>query len=298
MNRFFVFMAAMLFSLPFGVFAADDHVFPLHEAVMDGDLASVQDLLVKPGTDVNAHDMDGWTPLHCACGQEEPCSEEQLLILKALLAVKGIQVDARSNTQATPLLFACQNNDFEAVQVLLAAKANVNVQDDNVATPLNLACFNGHLGMVNALLTAGAEVNAQGGTYTTLDMACFYGRFDVMKVLLTIRGTECMQADTLLQNSLALARKHDHVDMVDYMERFVALHNGLNKARSAFLTVVLGKESGIAQLDFKKPLKEQLFFRGSINADIIRHILSYLTLHACAGDEALAETYYHKQGQP
>ncbi|KAH3846641.1 protein phosphatase 1 regulatory subunit 27-like [Dreissena polymorpha] len=44
----------------------DVGVTPLHQAVLDGNVAAVR-LLISHGADINKQDEDRWTPLHAAC---------------------------------------------------------------------------------------------------------------------------------------------------------------------------------------------------------------------------------------
>ena len=41
---------------------------PLHQAVLDDNMAAVR-LLLRHGADVNKADEDTWTPLHAACSE-------------------------------------------------------------------------------------------------------------------------------------------------------------------------------------------------------------------------------------
>ena len=41
---------------------------PMHQAVLDGNIAAVQ-ILIAHGADINKQDDDYWTPLHAACAE-------------------------------------------------------------------------------------------------------------------------------------------------------------------------------------------------------------------------------------
>src|SRR5271170_3591254 len=60
----------------------------------------------------------------------------------------------------TALLWAAYWNDEKAVEMLLAAGANVNAANREGVTPLSQACVNGNAKMVDALLKAGADANS------------------------------------------------------------------------------------------------------------------------------------------
>ena len=69
----------------------------LHVAVRSQDFALMRTLLNVPGINVNARTTDGETPLHFAVRSQNPA------LVRALLNVPGINVDARSNYNETPL---------------------------------------------------------------------------------------------------------------------------------------------------------------------------------------------------
>jgi ankyrin repeat protein len=60
---------------------------------------------------------------------------------------------------------ACaQVDNAEVVQALIAAKADLNVQDKQGGTAVMYAAFMGRQGMLEALLAAKADVNLKTGT--------------------------------------------------------------------------------------------------------------------------------------
>lgn len=71
----------------------------------------------------------------------------------------GAKVNIVDNEGATPLYMASQNGHYKVVELLLAAKANVNVVRTDVLklvrniTPLSMASLNGHYEVVKLLLT-------------------------------------------------------------------------------------------------------------------------------------------------
>ena len=70
----------------------------IHEAIFDGNIEAVKQHL-DAGTDVNAKDEKGWTPLHeAALGGHKGIAE--------LLIAKGADVNAKNNDGVTPLNWA------------------------------------------------------------------------------------------------------------------------------------------------------------------------------------------------
>jgi Ankyrin repeats (3 copies) len=93
-------------------------------AIRNANLQVVRKLLID-GTDVNARDAEGNTPLILASFYANPeCVE--------LLAYKGGDVNAANNAGATPLIRAA--TDYEKTRVLAAAGAKVRCERPISAT--------------------------------------------------------------------------------------------------------------------------------------------------------------------
>ena len=107
----------------------------IHQAAYDGDIQAVKQHLVD-GTDVNAKDDDGWTPLQDAAtfGHKE---------IVELLITKGADVNAKTEEGETPLHTAVSNDHKEIIELLIKEGADVNaVAMDDVfsdQTPLDAA---------------------------------------------------------------------------------------------------------------------------------------------------------------
>ena len=101
--------------------------------------------------------------------------------VKRLLA-RGM--DANSvDPNGDPLLFTAARAGYRVtVDVLLAAKANVNAKNRFGDTPLMAAALNGHLEIVRKLRTQGADIEPRG--WTPLIYAATGGHDDVVAYLL------------------------------------------------------------------------------------------------------------------
>jgi len=86
------------------------------------------------------------------------------------------------------LLWASRYNQLEELQEMLAAHAlqvNVNGQDERGSTALHMASANGHVEAMKLLLAAGASVdlcNAEGNS--PLHWACSNGRGEAVRLLM------------------------------------------------------------------------------------------------------------------
>eukprot|EP00903_Cladosiphon_okamuranus_P013824 g12865.t1 len=73
----------------------------------------------------------------------------------------GKPVDARDNTQKTPLHHAAQWGQEEALDFLIECGADVDAADFIEDTPLHLACYFGHANCARILIMVGADIGAK-----------------------------------------------------------------------------------------------------------------------------------------
>jgi ankyrin repeat protein len=151
-------------------------------------------LLLANGADVNTVDKDGFTPLGQAAGNGDRATEMVRLFLD-----HGAQVNVASGDTVeivkngpirigwmTPLQMAAPQANFETVELLVKAGADVNAKDIRGLTPLALAVATDHADprIVRLLLEHGASPaikSAEGET--ALDWARKYNNPEVMRVL-------------------------------------------------------------------------------------------------------------------
>ena len=94
----------------------------IYDAAYEGNIETVKQHLAA-GTDVNAKDKDGWTPLHNAAykGHKE---------IALLVIAKGADVNATDGDGDTPLHLAGNNTATKEIAELLIAKgADVNAMN-------------------------------------------------------------------------------------------------------------------------------------------------------------------------
>jgi ankyrin repeat protein len=104
--------------------------------------AEVVKLLLERGADVNA--------------------KAKHLVYPVMKTGAGQVMSAYPAGGLTPLMQAVRNNAFDAVKVLIAAKADLNLKDPNNMSALHIAILNAHWDMANLLLESGA--NADDGS--------------------------------------------------------------------------------------------------------------------------------------
>ena len=140
---------------PTGVNAPDNLI---RKAVRDGNIEAVKQYL-DAGTDVNAKEENGVTPLHQAAfyGQKE---------VVELLIAKGADVNAKEGDGWTPLHFAAEGGHNETAELLIAAGVDVNAKAESGETPLDWAIMNKQTELTALLRKhcgkTGEELKAEG----------------------------------------------------------------------------------------------------------------------------------------
>jgi ankyrin repeat protein len=233
---------------------SDSGETPLYLAAENG-YPAVVEILLDRQADVNLASNLGLTPLHAAVFLGHPDVAAILLKhgakvndifvaagvgdvakVKALLADHPDAIASRGPQGGeTPLGVAAMNGRQAVVEVLLAAKADVNAAKNlNIAnrdpgeTPLHEACAYGYAAIVQSLLDHGAEVNAQDGLYSTpLHYAAEGGRKDIVALLLA-HGADVNPTDKDHWTPLHLAAANDHWDVVALLRR----HGGVDQVQS------------------------------------------------------------------
>ena len=143
----------------------------IHKAAEDGNIEAVKQHLAA-GTDVNAKDDDGYTPLDYAvpAGKEETAD---------LLRKHGGISGAEDSIHVAAIM-----GKIEAVKQHLAAGADVNAKHMNGSTPLHWAAWEGHMEVVELLIAKGADVNAKNNkSITPLDAAITRSHTEIADLL-------------------------------------------------------------------------------------------------------------------
>ena len=153
----------------------------LFAAVAAGDVPQVKALL-QGGTDGNARDASGATPLMIAA------SSGNLAVLDALLAAK-VDVNVTGEHGWSALMKAVYNAELdrgfpEVVQALIDAGVNIEAPIAFGVRPLMLAAGYGEAAVVDVLLQAGADFRARNdGGRTAMNMVQDKHYVDVINLL-------------------------------------------------------------------------------------------------------------------
>jgi ankyrin repeat protein len=127
---------------------------PLANLIQNGERAAALEAIHAPGTDVNAAQGDGTTPLHWAVYKVDR-------ELVAELLERGAKADATNKYGSSPLAEAAKLGDLGLIKQLLDAGANVESPNGDGETALMLAARIGALDVAKLLVERGADVNAK-----------------------------------------------------------------------------------------------------------------------------------------
>jgi ankyrin repeat protein len=126
---------------------------PLADLIQNGERAAAL-AAMRGGTDVNATQGDGTTPLHWAVYKVDR-------ELVAELLDRGAKADVTNKYGSSPLSEAVKLGDLELVEQLLDGGANVESPNGDGQTQLMLAADVGSLDIAKVLVEHGADVNAK-----------------------------------------------------------------------------------------------------------------------------------------
>ncbi len=122
--------------------------------------------LINNGSDVNAENDSGTTPLHLVARYNEDPEVIRFLVRA------GANVNARDYQGNTPVFLALYNTNPEIITTLVQVGANLDMRNDLGATPLLVAVLNiKNIKILTALIKAGANVHAQHQGMTCIHSA-------------------------------------------------------------------------------------------------------------------------------
>ena len=188
--------------------AQDSSTLSIFRAASDGNVTAVQNLL-NAGTDVNAREHEGETPLMYAAvaGKTE--------VVKLLLD-RGADINATSSNHETALARAVGIKQYDTVKLLLDRGADIEKSTDGSGPPLIYAAGGDDAKMVKLLLDRGAHVNNKDDEGNTALIAAAENNasVDTVRLLLNAgadRSVKSVQGErpydiALRNNNRALAR--------------------------------------------------------------------------------------------
>jgi ankyrin repeat protein len=123
----------------------------IHQAAKNGNINRVRNLL-NQGTNVNAREHGGGTPLHFAA------VHGRLNMVRFLLS-RGASVNARNQNGKTPLHKAAMDDHVRIIEELLRRGARMSARDKWGRTPLHDAVIHYSTRAVRSFIEAGAKLS-------------------------------------------------------------------------------------------------------------------------------------------
>ena len=224
----------------------DDLDRAFRNAAWEGKTALVERLLAVPGIDVNAKNKDGDTALMKAADRGHTA------IVRLLLAVRGIKVNAEDEYGDTAMISAVRNNHADIVKMLIDAGADVNRRhfDRYGYTALMSAAENGYTDVVAKLLAApNIDVNMKSNTFreTALFIAVRNGTSDIVELLLD-KGADVNTKNKNRISALVSAAANGKSDIVRQLLDKGADVNKKSAGVTALISAAKNGETDIVKL--------------------------------------------------
>ncbi|KAF5604474.1 multiple ankyrin repeats single kh domain protein [Fusarium subglutinans] len=150
--------------------ARDDNGWtPLHNAAYQGNPDGIE-VLLRYGANAHALTKDGRTALHVALESWTTSDRNMLRIVKLLLDT-GVGTNIKDSKGSTPLHSACLSYGVSVVGLLLAKEADVNAVDNEGMSPFRMATrreiCEATIDIISLLINQGANVNSQDNDGST-----------------------------------------------------------------------------------------------------------------------------------
>jgi ankyrin repeat protein len=125
----------------------DNHnIYPIHYVCTESNIPGLH-VLLRHNAKIDVQNSNGFMPLMMGD-----------LTTTNILLECGANPNVSDNFNATPLYYACQNNDLEKVQLLLRYNADPNGNQYNLS-PLLFACRHKNMDIITELAMAGGMIN-------------------------------------------------------------------------------------------------------------------------------------------
>ncbi len=212
----------------------------LFEAVRDGNLGRVKDLVINQDANVNDTDKDGWTSLHYAAWKGH------LEITEFLVSNSSANINAIDTTTdgKKPIHVAALNGHKYVTEFFLDNQVSINDTDRNGWTPLHYAAFSGQLEVAKFLINeAAANINIQDiiDGKKPIHVAALNGHKDVVEFFLSKEGVSVENTDKNGWTPLYYAALRGHSGVVKYLiEEKCSSYGGniFDAAKNGYLGII------------------------------------------------------------
>ena len=151
-------------------------------------LADVKECITRGGNIYEKSEVLGFLPIHAASSLSGRTGDTS--ILKYLISITPVHVNAKDRFGETPLHYAARSNgpgSIDTIKILVAAGANIDAKDTAGHTPLYIATLSTNPAqLMKAMVRLGADVRSLPKTirnYTPLHRAVLSDDVHVVKIL-------------------------------------------------------------------------------------------------------------------
>ncbi|XP_059489715.1 uncharacterized protein LOC132204878 [Neocloeon triangulifer] len=209
-------VAKFLLSMGADINARDDNnETPLNLAASSPDEIMCR-LLVNKGADLSAVDNDGNDALHLACIYGRLENVQYFLSLN-----DGFSLGKKCKHGQTALHIAALKGHIAVAEFLLLKGADVNARDDDNATPLTYAAVAAYISnekMCQLLVDRGADLSAvDSDGDDAFHFACFNGKLENVQYLLGLNGFSLGKKGKNGKTALHYAAIRDHIAVAEFL---------------------------------------------------------------------------------
>lgn len=173
--------------------------------------------LIEAGAQVDARDLEGWTPLHYAINRMRDPDQRDPRTARMLIEAEGADIDAVGNDGSTPLWLAARHGAIEVLDLLVEHGADLGQRGDYGMTLLMEAASSGGTEMTRHLIAQGADVNASADSGAApISFAAHHGNVEALDLLLE-HGATLDQRDKRGMSLLMEAANFRKVEMVAHL---------------------------------------------------------------------------------
>ncbi|MFA5104252.1 MAG: ankyrin repeat domain-containing protein [Candidatus Margulisiibacteriota bacterium] len=173
----------------------------LMNAAYDGDKEAVE-VLIAAGADIEAKNNDGDTALSLA--REGGKDEVSEILLKPIKS----SVNSPEADKLAVLFERAREGNVEAINSLIAAKADINVKDRNGNTLLICSAFNNNPEAIEVLISAKADLDAKNDDGATALIAVILKASDIEKNRIKALVKEGGRVRTIRDNDMTATNKY------------------------------------------------------------------------------------------
>ena len=205
----------------------------LMSATKEGYIKKVK-ILIEKGAHINNKDKDkdGNTLLILAAKS----GKKDSLALAKLLIERDADVNAKSKSGRTVLMYVAETGSVDIVKLLIEKGADVNVKSKSGRTALMFAAWEGYFDIVELLIEKGADAKAKDDRdWTALMIAAQSGSLDIVKLFIE-KGVHVNAKNKYFETALMIAAWSDFFDIVKFLIEKGADVNVRNKKGMTCLT--------------------------------------------------------------